>query len=204
MPGRRIEAYHVNSIPDPSEIGPYKNIVLHVGINDIKHINISKVPEVVGVLEEKCKAIMGAFPRSNLYVCPLLPTKDTRKSSRVYSMNVGISRLSSKYSSLLLVDNYFDLFQNSNGLLRDDLGRFWDGKPADDDLHIGKVGIKLLANCVKHTVLRRKGTVEQYAIRDNSNVRSRRSGMNASAFPGQYDVALKHNLGVNNGSSGRY
>lgn len=172
MPGRRMGAYHVTSIPDPMDIGPHKNIVLHVGINDVKFSSDSKVPEVLGILEQKCKAIMDAFPRCNLYVCPLLPTKDTRKCSRVHSMNEGIYRLSLKYSGLLLVENYFDLFSNRMGLLRDDLGRFWEGKPADDDLHIGKVGIKMLANCIKHTVLRRKGTVEKYAIRENSNVGS--------------------------------
>ena len=34
FPGKCIKASHVNQIPEPHNIGPYRNIVLHSGIND--------------------------------------------------------------------------------------------------------------------------------------------------------------------------
>ena len=92
MPGRRIAAYHVDKIPTPSEIGPHKNIILHVGINDIKSGDISHVPKVVDTLEQKSMAIMNAFPRSRVFICPLLPTKDVNKIAKVVQMNRGICR----------------------------------------------------------------------------------------------------------------
>ena len=36
LPGKRMEAFCIEGMPNPVEIGPYKNIVLHVGVNDIK------------------------------------------------------------------------------------------------------------------------------------------------------------------------
>ena len=36
MPGKRVEALHIEDIPDPLDVGPYRNIVLHTGINNIK------------------------------------------------------------------------------------------------------------------------------------------------------------------------
>ena len=36
LPGKRIEAFCIEDIPNPVEIGPYRNIVLHVGVNNIK------------------------------------------------------------------------------------------------------------------------------------------------------------------------
>ena len=194
-----MEAYHVKEIPDPSDIGPHKNIILHVGLNDIKHQPTSHVPVVLQDLEQKCTAIMDAFPKSNVYVCPLLPTKDPNNISRVGKMNFGIYCMSEKYTNLLLVDNYFDLFASKNQTLRPDLGRFWHGKPASDDLHIGKAGTKLLARCLKHTILKRKGPITQYAVGNSNfsgNIQGRFDGdyraavFRSSNFGGQYNRAV--------------
>ena len=39
MPGECIEAIHIEDIPEPSKIGPYRNVVIHTGINNIKNRN---------------------------------------------------------------------------------------------------------------------------------------------------------------------
>ena len=91
------------------------------------------------------------------------------------------------------MQNYYDLFSDHRGTLRTDLGRFWNGKPKDeDDLHIGRVGIRLLAQCIKHSVLKRKGSVSQYAVGNNwINSTSRASRQGAVApFSGDYLAAL--------------
>ena len=35
MPGKRVKVGHIDAIPDPEKIGPYRNIVIHTGINNI-------------------------------------------------------------------------------------------------------------------------------------------------------------------------
>ena len=55
MPGKRVEALHVEDIPDPINIGPYRNIVLHVGINNIKNRNRLSYKTLGNMPETKCK-----------------------------------------------------------------------------------------------------------------------------------------------------
>ena len=50
MPGKRVEAFHMEDIPEPLKIGPYRNFIIHTGVNNIKrrdrHSNISLVNEM--------------------------------------------------------------------------------------------------------------------------------------------------------------
>lgn len=162
MPGKVMKCMKVEQIPPPAEIGPYKNIVIHTGVNNVK-FNESSVPATIRLLEEKCKAITDVFPSSNVYICPLLPTKDPKKNSIVYTMNNGIVDLSKKHPKILLMSNYWDMFADQQDLLKRELGKFERGRPStSDDLHLGSNGIKLLATCIKHCVLKRRGTIEQY------------------------------------------
>lgn len=192
MPGRRVECVKIEDIPDPVSFGPHKNIVIHVGINDIKHQHPTKVVEVVKNLEDKCTSILNAYPRSNLYICPLLPTKDPEKRAKVTNMNLGISTLANKYKNVLLMENYFGVFCGSDELLTDRLGRYWRGQPnTRDDLHLGNTGVRLLARCIKHCVLKRKGSVVQ-AIFDgfNGSDNGTGSGVVRERRPGRVDGRL--------------
>ncbi len=85
-------------------------------------------------------------------------------------MNQGITRLSEKYNKIRLMENYFGLFCDSNGLLAAHLGKFWQGRPNNkDDLHLGRNGIRLFARCIKHTILKRKGSVSSFGSSYNVN-----------------------------------
>ena len=50
MPGKRVEAFHIEDIPEPLKIGPYKNFIIHTGVNNTKQrdrrSNISLVKEM--------------------------------------------------------------------------------------------------------------------------------------------------------------
>ena len=79
-----------------------------------------------------------------------------------------------KFRSGKLVIHYFGLFSDVFGNLRTDLGVFYQGRPsAQDELHLGRRGVKLLAQCLKHCVLGRKGPIIPYenrvAVKFNSN-----------------------------------
>ena len=211
MPGRRMQCYHIKEVPAPCDIGPHRNIVLHVGVNDIKAAPQSQIPGFLKTLEAKCQDIINAFPKSNLYICPLLPTKDPHKKARVYMMNEGFTSLSNRHQNILLMPhNYYDLFCDPKGLLHQRLGKFWNGNPKiHDDLHVGATGIKLLASCIKHCVLRRKGSLLSPSVDSHTSSRSGFSGDYVAAVKrnpqyGQYGRALTQNPGINNGSYGHY
>ncbi len=111
-------------------------------------------------LEGQCQKILAAYPKSKLYVCPILPTKDHNKNQAVTHMNSGIVRLSRKYMNLLLMDNYYGLFSTPDNTLNPRLGRYFKGYPNDrDELYLDYTGLRLLSTCIKHCVLQRKGSV---------------------------------------------
>ena len=195
MPGRHIPTFHISEIPDPSEVGPYKNIVLHVGINDIRKQfdGQNSINKHIGTLETKCQKLMKAYPRSKVFICPILPTKDTGKIQRVNLMNRGITELSQKYSNINLMENYYDIFTTDLETLSPHLGRYYRGAPNErDDVHLGNAGIRLLARCIKHCVLNRKGSVLSFGqgpTRGGERV-STDSRVSHHSFDGRYQAAL--------------
>ena len=195
MPGRHIPTYTVDQIPGPSEIGPYKNIVLHVGINDIRknYEGQKSIDKHLGTLEKKCQSLLNSYPKAKIFICPILPTKDMGKVQRVHLMNKGISRLSDKYSNIVLMENYYQIFLGETETLSPRLGRYYQGAPNErDDVHLGNAGIRLLARCIKHCVLKRKGSVRNFGqglnhvdINVRSDSRDRRH-----SFDGNYQAAV--------------
>ena len=157
MPGRHIPTYHISDIPDPLEIGPYKNIVLHVGVNDIRtnYEGQTTIMKNIETLESKCKMLLTAYPKSKIFLRPILPTKDSGKNHRVNLMNGGISGIAHKYTNVVLMENYYSLFTCEHGTLNPRLGRFYQGVPNErDEVHLGNAGIRFLARCIKHCVLK--------------------------------------------------
>ena len=98
-----------------------------------------------------------------------------------------------KYSNICLMENYYDLFLENEDTLSPRLGRHYQGVPNDrDDVHLGNAGIRLLARCIKHCVLKRKGSVmsfRQGGVYIAENGRNRRP-----SFSGQYQAALTQGL----------
>ena len=80
MPGKQITAYTVEDIPSPKSIGPYRNIVLHTGINNIKIHN-----------RRSCKSladeIFSVYPRCKIFLSLALPTKSDLLNRRVREFN---------------------------------------------------------------------------------------------------------------------
>ena len=138
-------------IPDPLEIGPYKNIVLHVGVNDIRtnYEGQTTIMKNIETLESKCKMLLTAYPKSKIFLCPILPTKDSGKNHRVNLMNGGITEIAHKYTNVVLMENYYSLFTCEDGTLNPRLGRFYQGVPNKrDEVHLGNAEIRLLARCI--------------------------------------------------------
>ena len=94
------------------------------------------------------------------------------------------------------MENYYQLFAGDADTLSPRLGRYYQGAPNErDDVHLGNAGIRLLARCIKHCVLKRKGSVLSFGegeVYFAENGRNRHHSFNG--FNGQYQAALTRGL----------
>lgn len=175
MPGERKEAFHIEDIPDPINIGPYRNIVLHTGINNIKNRNSRSINELGNILEQKCKAIIDVYPKCKVFISLLLPTKLDSINHRVKELNNVLRDISHSHKNISVIDHPFNQLCNNDGCLKDEFGRFdkESGTPLSRDaLHLGKKGLRLLAVSVKSCVMgryKRQGQGQQRASAERGN-----------------------------------
>ena len=157
MPGKRIEAFHIGEIPEPEDIGPYRNIVLHTGVNDIKHRSRKSSQRLGDELYYKCKRIMEVYPRCKIYLSLLLPTKLSSINYRVKELNNIMQEMSHSHKNVYVLDNDISQYCDRSGVLRSELGRHdkATGRPLDQDaLHLGKQGLRLLARAIRSNIVR--------------------------------------------------
>ena len=91
------------------------------------------------------------------------------------------------------MENYYLLFLGEADTLSPQVGRYNQGAPNErDDVHLCNSGIRLLARCIKHCVLKRKASVisfRQGGVYSPVDSRDRRH-----SFIGQYQAALTRGL----------
>ena len=87
VPGRRVQAAKIEHIPPPQEIGPYRNIILHTGINNLTEERRPSNRALMAHLKRKCGDIQAVYPNSKLYVSLVLPTKSKFVNNRVNELN---------------------------------------------------------------------------------------------------------------------
>ena len=155
IPGKRVKVGHIEALPPATEIGPYRNIVIHTGINSLSSRNYSRpIKFLVQHLEMKCKEYLSVYPRSNIYVSLALPTKLKNLNFKVRDFNNFVMDMTYGVRNLFVLDQ--SMFGDH---LEERYGRF-DGttkKPLTSDyVHLGKLGIRLFANQIKQTILRRR------------------------------------------------
>ena len=174
IPGKRVKVGHIEALPPATEIGPYRNIVIHTGINSLSSRNYSRpIKFLVQHLEVKCKEYLSVYPRSNIYVSLALPTKLKNLNFKVRDFNNFVMDMTYGVRNLFVLDQ--SMFGDH---LEERYGRFdsTTKKPLTSDyVHLGKLGIRLFANQIKQTILRRrsdsqsrfKGGSGQYAAAVN-------------------------------------
>ena len=161
MPGKRAEAIHIEDIPDPINIGPYRNIVLHTGINNIKNRNRKSTQTLSSILESKCKNILAVYPRSKIYLSLLLPTKLQSLNYRVREFNSILHDISHSIKNVNVIDHPLAELCDAQGCLRGEFGRYdreANGPLTRDTLHLGKKGLRLFAKTIKSCVVGRPGS----------------------------------------------
>jgi alkylated DNA repair dioxygenase AlkB len=148
MPGKRVKASRIRHIPTPDKIGPYRNVVLSVGINDINDMNSKPMSELMKLYESKCKDILSVYPKVRIHVSLILPTKDLYLNTLANEFNGLLITMASKYDNISVIKHH--CLVDGFGYLDETLGRYelngrpcYDttrGHPSDDVVHLGPLG----------------------------------------------------------------
>ena len=155
LPGHRHKASKIANIPDPFTIGPCRNVVLHVGLNDLQEDNPKSSDHLLEQFDLKIKSISSVYPKTKVHISLLLPTKNTCLNYKVNELNKGFKKLASNHRNVNVIEhhNLLDQF----GFLNPVLGRYKRGLPnPNDHIHLGPNGIKRFVKSIKSMVLHRK------------------------------------------------
>ena len=153
MPGKQITACTVEDIPSPTSIGPYRNIILHTGINNIKIHNRRSCKSLADEIERKCDEVFSVYPRCKIFLSLALPTKSDLLNHRVREFNMLLD-LAHNYRRINVIET--SSVADRYGILIDEFGRFDKraGKYMDHDiLQLVIRGLIIFAKSVKDTVI---------------------------------------------------
>ena len=152
MPGKQMSALHIEDIPEPEKIGPYRKIVIHTGINNVKLQNRKSNRTLIRELQSKCASIHNIYPKCKIYISMLLPTKSNAINYRIREFNNLLLDMAHSQRNIYLIEH--PDFSGEGGLLKDRFGTFRDGVPNSiDTLHLGKMGIRVFAKEIKDRIL---------------------------------------------------
>ena len=168
MPGKQMSALHIEQIPEPQKIGPYRKVIIHTGINNVKAQNRKSNRTLVNELESKCVNIHSVYPKCKIYLSMLLPTKSSTLNYRVGDFNQLLIDMAHAHKNIFVIEH--PGFIGEGGLLDNEYGRFKDRLPNDIDiLHLGKLGIRKFAKQIKETILKRNSNnIRKYNDRRGS------------------------------------
>lgn len=158
MPGKRIKVGHIEAIPNAEDIGPYRNILIHTGINSIncsaRYKKSNKA--LIGILESKLRNICETYPKSKVFISLLLPTRLASLNYRVRDFNNLIMDMTCRLSRVCIIEHSLlgDVLSNEHGRWKPSEHGSNEFVPKlEDCLHLGKLGIRLLAKNFKQAVV---------------------------------------------------
>ena len=149
MPGESIHAPRINLIPGPEELLPYRNFLINVGVNDLDRSAPLPPNVLVQQLEEKCYAIHNMYPKANILLAPVLPTRDRFLNNRVREFNDHLRRLADKDQRLHLLNHHDTFTSPGSGLLSGE----YASRKRHDIKHLNHSGIVTLKNLFKDAVM---------------------------------------------------
>jgi alkylated DNA repair dioxygenase AlkB len=186
VPGQRVKVGHIEELPDATKIGPYRNIVIHTGVNSINNPRYRKSNSyLLHFLENRCKDIIDVYPKAKIHISLLLPSRSRELNNYINEFNRGILDMTYRVKNLLIIDN--SIFGD---ILSDEHGR-WDvnqQRPfANDILDLGRNGIKTLAMNFKMSLMNKSKS--QSRSRFNAGSGSYRGAMDRSHYVPGYQPA---------------
>ena len=143
-PGMKDFAACVEDI-DPSKTMSHKNVVTMCGTNNLKTTN-ADVKKIYQVYKGKLEEIRQLNPRCNIFVCPVLPSRDQSINDKIFEFNrLLFDDLVHSGLRINLVRG-LNVFLDKNFLLK---AAFHDKRTTSDVLHINGYGYSALVKCIK-------------------------------------------------------
>ena len=176
LPGERIETFHIRDIDENKCIG-FQNVIIHCGVNNIRDNSPGRAPtdpdptNVEGHFQNivnKICLIKRLCPYASVVVSPILPTKNTRLNQRVLKFNhLLFNFLANEKQGEGVRTCYLQSFVDEKlGVLKEELS-VWDRNAESynkkDILHLGRSGIRLLANVFCDSILSKLTTSRGYS-----------------------------------------
>ena len=160
MPGKQTTAFITDEI-DPTLCLGYNNIVVHVGINDIKNDECASEGDVRDkyiAFKAKMTSLTHMNRSSRLYVSSLLPTKSPELNKKVKLFNgLLFSDFAKSFRNVKLIDN-FSRFSDNLGKLSPSISREFNSRNELDMLHLNETGLRMFSSSIKSTIFYRKRT----------------------------------------------
>ena len=166
LPGKRVETFRISHIEAKNCIG-FHNVILHVGTNDLRHNSPHRPKDTplptdvqghFSNLVSKISQIQHLSPKSNIIVSSILPTKDYNVNIRASEFNKLLIHYSVYVNPKIRIVQHDDFVLDSS--LNPNLASY---KNPNDKYHLGKLGIRLLANLFMSNILNRTIDKRAYA-----------------------------------------
>ena len=115
MPGSKFKASRIKNIPDPHTIGPCRNMLINVGVNDIQGDNPKSADFLSTLYETKVKSLLAVYPKARIFISLLLPTKDAGLNFRINELNKHLRNIAANIGNVQIIEHYN--LVNENGFL---------------------------------------------------------------------------------------
>ncbi len=154
MPGQRFWTAQISDI-DPVSCCGYNNVVVSVGINDLKQSSVRYQQDIDQIYYEykcKIKQIRQINAKSNIFVVPVLPTKNHDFNKRaIYFNSLIFSDLERSRLGVIHVLGLESLLDD-NGLLSRRFSKEFDSNGRRDVLHLNENGVRRFAGMIKRSI----------------------------------------------------
>lgn len=146
-PGVREFAAKVEDI-DPMKCISYRNVVLMCGTNNLKKADVD-VLKTYKTLKGKVEQIRELNPKGNIFVCPVLPSRDKTLNGRINNFNHYIIHDLQRSDLKVNIVMGFQEFADYRGFLKENMH---DKRNATDTLHINDKGYCVLVKLIKQAI----------------------------------------------------
>ena len=153
-PGKQVYSPVIKDV-DPLSCASYQNVVLSLGVNDVRQMNIKcygDIKQIYARFKSQLRDIDQLNPRAKVFIVPVLPTGSEALNAKICDYNrLLINDLPKSFYNVSIVDGVPRFLDSRRNLLKKSLFR----KPGDI-LHINSAGHALLVRLVKDSIFRRR------------------------------------------------
>ena len=132
----------------PAKCSSFRNTVVMCGTNDLKLPN-ADVLNIYKVYKGKIQQMRECNPKGNIFICPVLPSRDSNINSKIFEFNKFLFRDLTKSDLNINVVQGFGQFLERDGLLK---ASMHDKRTDADVLHINENGYRILVRQIKNAI----------------------------------------------------